>query len=130
MSVCSLPFGRLLRLCGNNWRFIRRSRLCLAYFNTYERRRKKREKRRIHLMEMDGKWGAQQHNVNSRSRRRRRGEKIRRKVHGRRRSSFFKKRRVRERDLHFLRHSTLFLFYFHPLLSFVVVSPAPNGAWL
>lgn len=32
-----------------------------------------REKRRIHLMEMDGKWGAQQHNVNSR--RSRRGEK-------------------------------------------------------
>jgi hypothetical protein len=43
MSVCSLPFGRLLRLCGNNWRFIRRSRLCLAYFNTYERRRREGE---------------------------------------------------------------------------------------
>jgi hypothetical protein len=28
------------------------------------------------------------------------------------RRSFFKKRRVRERDLHFLRHSTLFLFLF------------------
>lgn len=37
------------------------------------------------------------------------GEK---KYEGKFRRSFFKKRRVRERDLHFLRHSTLFLFLF------------------